>query len=860
MTTKKSSSKNKSKEAEAQLLHQLFIKPTLILVVAVVIVVVAFYGLVIFPKDRQQRLQQAERYSQHLLAHVNQRLDTFQTLVSNISSQQDLAEIITSEDPQRINARELLISQSFPYALKTRLIPYRQAKLDKNSFPPLSFAGLDMIKKVERDSPLYPEVHIHKQQDSDRKLLNFAAAIKAQEKIVGTLFLSVDFDQFSRGLMNLDPQQGFASLEQSFNRSKLALIETGNPNWKKQASKAPIATNNPNWKISFALPPDQHTLFQLGVFAGLGVVIILTSLACIFFGLRTIDLHLRRDASALIGYGQKILTGYTKLPNFNTVFFESVGHTFERLFSTLPSLLQNNKTSDKGKSEPAQASNSDTSSETMTQDQYGEALNLEESTDNVFTDSSLPTPDVSHSKSIEIPDSIFRAYDIRGIVGTTLNSAMVEQMGKAIATMAKKEGQNSIIVARDGRLSGPELSTALKAGITSVGCGVIDIGMVPTPVLYFACQKLSTQSGVMITGSHNAADYNGLKIMLNGETLFDDRIQEIKSLINSGNYANCQPGEEGQVSDDDVTSQYIEHIAEDVILATAPKIVVDCGNGVAGAVAPQLFTELGCEVIPLYCDVDGHFPNHHPDPSKMDNLKDLVNAVRDSQADLGLAFDGDGDRIGVVTNEGKIIWPDRLMMLYAKDILVRNPGADIIFDVKCSRNLAELISSLGGRPLMWKTGHSLIKNKLKETNAALAGEMSGHIFFNDRWFGFDDGLYSAARLLEIITTELQSCDEIFAELPEDLSTPEIAIPVTDENKFSIIKKLIETGQFGQGKINDLDGLRVDFPKAWGLVRASNTTPTLTARFEAQNPEALQQIQDLFKSQLHAVDSELQLPF
>ncbi|PCI43508.1 MAG: phosphomannomutase/phosphoglucomutase [Moraxellaceae bacterium] len=382
------------------------------------------------------------------------------------------------------------------------------------------------------------------------------------------------------------------------------------------------------------------------------------------------------------------------------------------------------------------------------------------------------------------------------------------------------------------------------------------MGEVPTPLLYFACHKLESQSGVIITGSHNPAEYNGLKIVINGDTLSEHKIQHLKTVIETSGFKSG----EGQLSEAEIIPQYLEYISEDVILATSPKVVVDCGNGVAGAVAPQLLTELGCEVIPLYCEVDGNFPNHHPDPSKEENLQDLIKAVKDNEADLGLAFDGDGDRIGVVTNKGKIIWPDRLMMLYAKDLLIRNPGADIIFDVKCSRNLAELISSLGGRPLMWKTGHSLIKNKLKETNASLAGEMSGHIFFNDRWFGFDDGLYSAARLLEILTTELQTSDEIFAELPEDLSTPEIAIPVSEESKFSIIEQLTQQGQFGKGKISHLDGVRVDFPKAWGLVRASNTTPTLTARFEAQNPEALQQIQALFKNQLLAVDDSLDLPF
>jgi len=473
-----------------------------------------------------------------------------------------------------------------------------------------------------------------------------------------------------------------------------------------------------------------------------------------------------------------------------------------------------------------------------------------------FNRSNLPMADVAHEEKVDISPLIFRAYDIRGTVPDMLNTDVIHLIGKAVASQTLEAGQSALIVARDGRLSGPELSEALIEGILSTGCDVINIGEVPTPLLYFACHQLDSQSGVVITGSHNPADYNGLKIVINRDTLSGDQIQSLLADINTSRFKSGQ----GQHSEAEIIPQYIEYITEDVILATSPKIVVDCGNGVAGAIAPTLLTELGCEVIPLYCEVDGHFPNHHPDPSKEENLKDLINAVIDQQADLGLAFDGDGDRIGVITNQGKIIWPDRLMMLYAKDLLIRNPGADIIFDVKCSRNLAELISSLGGRPLMWKTGHSLIKSKLKETNASLAGEMSGHIFFNDRWFGFDDGLYSAARLLEILTTELQTSDEIFAELPEDLSTPELSIPVPEEEKFAIIEQLTQQGQFGKGKVSHLDGVRVDFPKAWGLVRASNTTAILTARFEAQSPEALQQIQELFKHQLLAIDDTLALPF
>ncbi|MBV1870092.1 MAG: phosphomannomutase/phosphoglucomutase, partial [Gammaproteobacteria bacterium] len=410
-----------------------------------------------------------------------------------------------------------------------------------------------------------------------------------------------------------------------------------------------------------------------------------------------------------------------------------------------------------------------------------------------------------------------------------------------------------IFVGRDGRLSSPMLCEALVEGLLSTGINVTNIGVVPTPMLWFACHtERGSQSGVMVTGSHNPAHYNGLKIMIAGNTLSGESVLALRNrLIRSA----IEKGA-GEESTECVKEDYINHIAEDVILATPMTVVLDCGNGAASEVAPELFNELGCNTIPLFAEIDGNFPNHHPDPSREENLEDLKAAVKENNADIGIAFDGDGDRIGIVTPSGKVIWPDRLMMLYAKDLLVRSPGADIIFDVKCSRRLPELISNLGGRPLMWKTGHSMIKGKLQEMNAALAGEMSGHIFFNDRWFGFDDALYCGARLLEILSTESEDVEHVFASLPESLATPEIFIPVPEDRKFQIIQSLNEVGQFGSGKINTIDGIRVDYPKAWGLIRASNTTPALTARFEAHNEEALVQIHSLFQKQLKQVDENL----
>jgi len=463
----------------------------------------------------------------------------------------------------------------------------------------------------------------------------------------------------------------------------------------------------------------------------------------------------------------------------------------------------------------------------------------------------------SLQKAPSLPASIFRAYDIRGVVGDSLTPEAAYWIGRAIGSESLAKGEPNVSVGRDGRLSGPELVEQLIRGVRDSGCTVSDVGMVPTPVLYYAANILAGKSGVQLTGSHNPPDYNGFKIVVAGDTLANEQIQVLRERIESGNLS----AGEGRVEQVDVLERYFEQIRGDIRLARKLKVVVDCGNGVAGVIAPRLIEALGCEVIPLFSEVDGNFPNHHPDPGKPENLEDLIAKVASEKADLGLAFDGDGDRVGVVTNSGAIIYPDQLLMLFAKDVASRNPGSEIIFDVKCTRRLTPLIKASGGRPLMWKTGHSLIKKKMKESGALLAGEMSGHVFFKERWFGFDDGIYSAARLLEILAQDSRNADQVFADFPVDLSTPEINVKVTEESKFTIIEALQRNAQWGEGaEVSTLDGARVDYPKGWGLVRASNTTPVLVLRFEAETAEELQRIQEVFRAQLYNVAPDLKLPF
>ena len=455
-----------------------------------------------------------------------------------------------------------------------------------------------------------------------------------------------------------------------------------------------------------------------------------------------------------------------------------------------------------------------------------------------------------------ITEDIFRAYDIRGIVENALTPDAVQMIGQAFATQALSQGQKTVVIGRDGRLSSPELAKRLSAGLRAGGCDVVDIGMVPTPVLYYATHKLKTGTGIMVTGSHNPPQYNGLKMLIAGDTLYGDGIKALYRMIVEDRLNEGA----GTHTEKDVIPEYLDTIVNDIKLDKPLNIAIDCGNGVAGVCATELFTRLGCNVTELFCDVDGNFPNHHPDPSKPENLADLQNAMKANALDLGLAFDGDGDRVGILDDKQNILWADRQMMLYAADVLKRKPGAQIIFDIKSTTNLAIVIKQLGGEPLMWKTGHSFIKAKMKETGAELAGEMSGHIFFKERWFGFDDGLYSAARMLEIVSQHDEASSAIFEKLPDSINTPELQVNFEEGEHYKFMEKFIAQSSFEDAEMITIDGIRVNYANGWGLVRPSNTTPCLVLRFEASDEDTLNEIQNTFREKMLAVDSSLQLPF
>lgn len=457
-----------------------------------------------------------------------------------------------------------------------------------------------------------------------------------------------------------------------------------------------------------------------------------------------------------------------------------------------------------------------------------------------------------------VPKSIFRAYDIRGVAFDTLTEEGVYKIGRALGSLARERNQTEVIVGRDGRLSGPALKAQLVRGLLESGCDVIDIGEIPSPVLYFSTYELNISAGAMLTASHNPKEDNGLKAVLNFQALSAEDIQCLYDKIDANDFKTGA----GKVSTrSDMIERYWKRIISDITLARPLKVVIDCGNSISGVTAPTLFRKLGCEVIELFCEVDGNFPNHQPDPSIPENLIDLQKAVLQHSADVGLAFDGDGDRLGVISSRGDIIWPDRQMILFAKDVLSRNTGAHIIYDVKCTRALSTMIEKYQGHPIMSKTGHSFVKAALNENKEALlAGEMSGHIFFKERWYGFDDGVYAGARMLEILSKDARKSELVFAEIPNSVSTPELKLPVQEEQKFKLMDTLAVLAKFPNATVITIDGLRVEYADGFGLVRASNTSAYLILRFESDTEEGLKRIQADFRDLLHGVDAQLQLPF
>ncbi|ARU90400.1 phosphomannomutase [Pseudomonas sp. M30-35] len=731
-----------------------------------------------------------------------------------------------------------------------------QATQDMGRTAPMNFAALDLLRRVENGQT--PAVEAYK---VGQQWLVYSVAplrLSKDQAAQGTLLLAFDLNRLMASLPPLPAEVGAIQLSQQFGTAAAqVLVQRGSV----QGNPQQLNSGNPNWTLRFTPGPAlSGAAFSPLALALAGLLALLGAVIGFYLVHRSFNRHLEADINQLeqlakeLSAGKSVKAFSLSLPALNN------------LAKTLARMPRRAESTGNAKDSAAKTSKTEKAAQIAAEKPVIFADPLFQDTDILDIDIldedqdllGLEQSSVMSNSQVapKLPADIFRAYDIRGVVGRTLTAETAYWVGRAVGSESLAKGEPDVAVGRDGRLSGPELVEQLIQGLVDSGCNVSDVGMVPTPVVYYAANILSGKSAVMLTGSHNPPDYNGFKIVIAGDTLANEQILALKTRIDTNDLSSGV----GSVEQVDVLDRYFKQIRDDIALAKPLKVVVDCGNGAAGVIAPQLIEALGCTVIPLFCDVDGTFPNHHPDPGKPENLVDLIAKVKSEKADLGLAFDGDGDRVGVVTNTGTIVFPDRLLMLFAKDVVSRNPGADIIFDVKCTRRLTPLISGYGGRPVMWKTGHSLIKKKMKETGALLAGEMSGHIFFKERWFGFDDGIYSAARLLEILSQDKRDAEHVFSAFPSDVSTPEINIQVTEENKFQIIDRLQREGSWGDANITTLDGVRVDYPKGWGLVRASNTTPVLVLRFEAETEAELERIKVIFREQMTALAPDIKLPF
>ncbi len=730
----------------------------------------------------------------------------------------------------------------FDSALKLRFILPGKYVLDNEAVPPLSYGSLDLLKRAENSAAAIGAEALLLGSPAEH-IVMLKRVQNADGELIGLIHLSVSVDMFARAMAGLSLNDAYLELQQTSQGKALVLGKQGDVEIRVgEPLLIPVAGTRWTvalWTSGGGVPSADGAGSGL-IMAGLLLILLLVAGAAAALFVK------RSKSDGDTGTAEVVYAGAVK------AIMDGAHPGMEKMIPNLPISASEGV--------EAQAISQGGTGDDITMMIKAEDLKAAAAGDSEVFDLTQAEDDADSAATAEsgIPAEIFRAYDIRGIVKENLGADTVRKIGRAIGSEASVRGQSAIVVGRDGRLSSPELSEALISGLRESGRDVMDIGVVPTPVLYYATHFLEVNSGVMLTGSHNGPEYNGLKIVLDGETLSEDAIQAIYTRIKENNYESGQ----GTLQSNDIISDYVRRISEDipVALGGAYKIVVDCGNGVAGAVAPQVLRALGHDVVELFCDIDGNFPNHHPDPSQPENMQPLIDKLKEEQADLGLAFDGDGDRLGVVDDLGNIIWPDRQLMLLAKDVLSRNQGKPIIFDVKCSRYLKAIIESNGGQSLMWKTGHSLIKSKMKEVGAPLAGEMSGHIFFKERWYGFDDAIYTAARLLEVLMKARAKPSEVFAEMPEGVSTPELRIDLPESGHQSFMKDLQGKMSFEDAEVIDIDGYRVEFADGWGLIRPSNTSPCLVLRFEAESQQALDRIQGEFRTMLASINSDLKLPF
>lgn len=763
--------------------------------------------------------------------------DQFATLAKNPAT----VNLFESKDIAALETAAIAQQTSIKHALKLRYLLPGSYQLDADSNPPLSYASLDLLRKAERTDQVNAEVLLF--GSPKEHIVVIERVVNSSLEMVGLMHLSLSVDIFNGLLQGISVPDAYVELAQPTSGKSVMLASTGDTAHKR-GKAVTVSVDDTRWNIALwtsaeDIAPASGSSLMMIVIAVL--VIVAVAGAGLFLK--------KRDS--IDGTSEEAVSPIT----YEGAVRAIVEGAHEGVRKWIPHLPKGERVTANLKPISQGISGDDV---TMIAKPKAAAKKEQAPPDDITRVVTAEPQATPKPEKADIDPVIFRGYDIRGVVGETLTVEAVTSIAKALGTIAGERGQQTFVVGQDGRTTGQELTDALLEGLRSTGRDVIDIGMVPTPVLYFATYHLETGNGVMVTGSHNPPEYNGLKMMLAGNTLSGDEIQEIRQRIKAADYATGQ----GSLRTADINADYIRRISEDVpvALGASLKIVVDCGNGVAGVLAPQLLNAIGHDVIEMYCDIDGGFPNHHPDPSQPENLQALIEKVKSGNADVGFAFDGDGDRLGVVDAEGNIIWPDRQMMLLAKDVLSRNAGASIIYDVKCSRYLRTIIETFGGKPLMWKTGHSLIKNKMKEVEAPLAGEMSGHIFFKERWYGFDDALYTAARFIEIFTNAKQKPTEMFSELPDGVSTPELRMPLAEKEHGTFMAALVEKMHDSGGEMFDIDGLRIEYADGWGLARPSNTSPNIILRFEGENDAALERIKGVFKDAFQFIKADAELPF
>jgi phosphomannomutase/phosphoglucomutase len=797
--------------------------------------------------------QESAKTSEQAAAQLGTLLDLYTATAGQLARDPDIVALLMGGDAESLRQREESLAYLFPMVMNIQLLPPGIDQVDMNASPPLSYAALAQMREAELSESAPPaEVQLLNTPQQHINIVN--RVVNPAGDVVGFVMLSLSNEVIQRVLEGAASTGGYLEFQQMGARgAPVAVGYQGDRKYKQGKPDAVHAVPGSRWQVAYW--PVRHSAAYLGKISlvvlamFLVAAVVMAAVTLVLFG--RLMAALRQDQVSLVSLMKDFRDEQVR---------REYPHGLDEMQETMEFMtgLAGGYALKGGAPAPVE------------REQDVEYAATQEELEPVATDFDAPNvdnmiveedplefdPAAAVEEDVEVDASIFRAYDIRGVVNRTLTEDVVKLIGRAIGSEALQRGRRTVIVGRDGRLSGPTLSRALIEGLMETGCDVKDIGCVPTPVLYFATHYLDTHTGVIVTGSHNPPDYNGLKIMIDGETLSGESIQHLRERIEARNFISGK----GELEAINVVPDYIERIRGDVTIGRPLRVVVDCGNGVAGNVIPQLLKEIGCKVTELYCEVDGNFPNHHPDPSKPDNLKDLITVVKQVKADVGLAFDGDGDRLGVITTEGDIVWPDRVLMLFAADVLDRNPGGQIIYDVKCSRFLDTIIREHGGEPLMWKTGHSFIKTKMKQTGALLAGEMSGHIFFKERWYGFDDGLYAAARLLEVLGKDDRPASRIFESLPDSVNTPELNIGMQEGEPPRFIDRLLASAHFEGARVSTIDGLRADFDDGWGLVRASNTTPVLVLRFEADNDAALARIMDEFRRVMLQVEPALSLPF